>query len=82
MSFHEPDEETDYPLILDFLWPKFPDRMPIRVQMPNNLESREQTPVIVEAEHTVEVLSFRAEGKQTMIKEEERVFALIAYVLC
>jgi hypothetical protein len=61
MSFHEPDEETDYPLILDFLWPEYPDRMP----------SRAQTPDIVEAGPVVEVLSFRAEGKQTIIKEEE-----------
>jgi hypothetical protein len=61
MSFHEPDEETDYPLILDFLWPEYPDRMPCRAQ----------TPDTVEAGPVVEVLSFRAEGKHTIIKEEE-----------
>lgn len=61
MPFHEPDEETDYPLILDFLWPEYPDRM----------SSRAQTPDVVEAGPVVEVLSFRAEGKQTIIKEEE-----------
>jgi len=71
MSFHEPDEETDYPSILGFLWPDYPDRMPSRVQTPDDLESREQTPVIMEVGPAVEVLSSRAEGNQTMIKEEE-----------
>jgi hypothetical protein len=71
MSFHEPDEETDYPLILDFLWPEYPDRTSSRAQTPDKLGSREQTPVIVKAEPVVEVLSFRGEGNQTMIKEEE-----------
>jgi hypothetical protein len=61
MSFHEPDEATDYPLILDFLWPQYPDRMP----------SRAQTPDIVKAGPVVEVLSSRAEGKQTIMKKEE-----------
>jgi hypothetical protein len=61
MSSHEPDEETGYPLILDFLWPEYPDRMP----------SRAQTPDIVQAGPVMEVLSFRGEGKQTIIKEEE-----------
>jgi len=71
MSSHDHDEETDYPSILDFLWPDYPDRMPSRVQTPDNLESREQTPVIMEVGPAVEVLISRAEGNQTMTREEE-----------
>jgi len=71
MSLHEPDEETQYPLILDFFWPDYPDRMPSGPQTPDNLESREQTPVIIEVGPAADVLSYRAEENQTMIKEEE-----------
>jgi len=70
MSSHDHDEETDYPSIIGFLWSEYPHRMPSGVQTPDNLESREETPVIMEVGPAVEVLSSRAEGSQTMIKEE------------
>jgi len=71
MSSLDHDEETDYPSILGFLWPEYPHRMPSGVQTPDNLESREQTPVIMDTGPMVGLLSSRAEGSQAMIKEEE-----------
>lgn len=68
MSLHDHEEETDHPLKLHFLWREWADKIESRSQTPDNMDSREQAPVIAKAEPAPES---RVERSQTMMEKEE-----------